>query len=123
MKKMVLTALFAVTSLAVVPAFADDAKGHRPSFPMPAATFQQHVQGRIVKMREHTEKRASTLPADQAKELRAKTEAAIVQMNAEVQKAVADGTVTAEEAKAVRAAAPHGKGGHCEGKDKAGAKT
>lgn len=123
MKKMVLTALFAVTSLSVVPALADDAKGQRPSFPMPAATFREHVQARVVKMRERTEKRASTLTAEQAKELRAKTEAGIAQMNAEVQKAVADGTVTAEEAKAVRAAGPHGKGGHCEGKDKTGAKT
>jgi len=121
MKKLVLSTLFAVASLAALPALADD-KGQgahqRPSFPMPAAAFQQHITQKVTKIREHVEKRATTLPADQAKELRAKTDAAIAQMNAEVQKAVADGTVTADEAKAVRAAGPHhGKGG-CDGHNK-----
>jgi hypothetical protein len=41
-------------------------------------------------------------------------------VNAEVAKAIADGTVTQDEAKAVRAASPRGGhgGGHCDGKDK-----
>lgn len=39
-------------------------------------------------------------------------------MNAEVAKAIADGTVTKEEAEAVRAAGPQrGGGGHCDGKE------
>ncbi len=53
------------------------------------------------------EERASKLPANEAKELRAKFDATAQNINAEVAKAVADGTVTADEAKAVRAASPH----------------
>ena len=98
-------------------AFADEGKG-APSFPIPAAQFKQHVDARIAKAREHMEERASKLPADQAKDLRAKFEAGVVAQNAEVAKAIADGTVTKEEAKAVRAAGPRGGHGSCEGKDK-----
>lgn len=115
-------------TLIAVPAFAAPAqggaasrgeKGEKIAFPVPAATFKQHVDARMAKARAHMEERASKLPADQAKELRAKFEAGAAAMNAEVAKAVADGTVTKEEAQAVRAAGPHrGGGGHCEGKDK-----
>ena len=111
-------------TLIAVPAFAQggaprgDKQGERISFPIPAATFQQHVDARIAKARTHMEERASKLPADQAKELRAKFEASVAAQKAEVAKAVADGTVTKEEAKAVRAAGPHGGRGSCEGKDK-----
>jgi hypothetical protein len=95
-------------------------KGEHIAFPVPAATFKQHVDERMAKARAHMEERASKLPADQAKELRAKFEAGAAAMNAEVAKAIADGTVTKEEAQAVRAAGPqHGRGGHCEGKEKA----
>jgi hypothetical protein len=121
--KMIGAVVIALSCLVAVPAFADG-NGKGPSFPMPAAAFQQHVTARQAKAREHMEKRASQLPADQAKELRAKFEAKIVKVNAEVAKAVADGTVTKEEASAVRAASPHhGKGGgHCDkGKGKSGA--
>jgi len=113
MKKMMLalTACASLTMLAV-PAFADDAK--KPSFPMPAAAYKQHVDAKQAKMREHVEKRLSQLPADEAKEKRAKLDAKLAAMNAEVAKATADGTVTADEAKAVRAAGGHGGG--CEGR-------
>jgi hypothetical protein len=94
-------------------------KGEHLAFPVPAATFKQHVDARMAKARAHMEERASKLPADQAKELRAKFEASAAAMNAEVAKAIADGTVTKEEAQAVRAAGPqHDRGGHCEGKEK-----
>lgn len=111
--------LVGLSCLVAIPAMADEHKA--PSFPMPAATFQQHVTARQTKAREHMEKRASTLPADQAKELRAKFDANLAKQNAEVAKAVADGTVTKEEAQAVRAASGHGGGGHhCDkGKSKA----
>lgn len=116
-KLTIVAAVFA-SALVAVPAFADEAKHQRPSFPMPAAAFQQHVAARQAKAREHMEKRASALPADQAKDLRAKFDAAAAKVNAEVAKAIADGTVTKEEAAAVRAASPRGAkgGGHCDKK-------
>ena len=117
--KFLAIGLALVTLVAAAPAFAGE--HGNVSFPIPAATFKQHVDARIVKAREHMEARASKLPADQAKELRAKFETSVNAMNVEVAKAVADGTVTKEEAQAVRAAGPrggHGGGGHCEGKDK-----
>ena len=98
-------------------AFADEGKG-RPSFPIPAAQFKQHVDARQAKARQHMEERASKLSAADAQAMRATFDAAIARVNAEVAKATADGTVTKEEAHAVRAASPHGAGGHCEGKDK-----
>lgn len=111
--KMMAAVVVALSCLVAVPAFADGNGGGKPSFPMPAATFQQHVQARQAKAREHMERRAATLSADQAKELRAKFDANQAKVNAEVAKAVADGTVTKEEAQAVRAASPHhGRGGH-----------
>lgn len=120
--KMIGAAVIALASLVAIPAFADGDKGNGPSFPMPAASFQQHVAARQTKAREHMEQRASQLPADQAKELRANFEAGIAKVNAEVAKAVADGTVTKDEASAVRAASPRGGhgGGHCD-KGKQGA--
>jgi hypothetical protein len=113
--KMIGAVLVGLSCLIAVPAMADEHKG--ASFPMPAATFQQHVTARQAKAREHMEKKAATLSADQAKELRAKFDANIAKQNAEVAKAVADGTVTKEEAQAVRAASGHGGGHHCD-KDK-----
>lgn len=118
--KMTGAVVVALASFVAVPALADGAHGHKgngPSFPMPAAAFQQHVTARQAKARERMEKRASQLPADQAKDLRAKFDAGVAKVNAEVAKAVADGTVTKEEAAAVRAASPHGVGhggGHCD---------
>jgi len=93
-------------TLVAAPAFADEAKGG-PTFPIPAAQFKQHVDARQAKARQHMEERASKLPANEAQALRAQFDAATAKVNAEVAKAVADGTVTQEEAKAVRAANPH----------------
>jgi hypothetical protein len=113
MRSMIVGTVLALATLIAVPAMAGD-KG--ASFPMPAAAFQQKVTARQAKAREHMEKRASTLPADQAKDLRAKFDAGVVKVNAEVAKATADGTVTKEEAMAVkkvaREAHPHHGGKH-----------
>ncbi len=117
--KMITGVVLAVGTLVAVPAFADPAggKGERPNFPMPAAAFQQRVDAKMAKVRERVEKRASSLPAEEAKAVRAKFAQSLAQVNAEVAKAVADGTVTKEEAAAVRAASPHrGHGGACDKK-------
>ena len=81
------------------------------NFPMPAATFKQKVDARQAKAREHMEKHATKLAAEQAKELRAKFDANVAKVNAEVAKATADGTVTKDEAAAVRKVAREGHGG------------
>src|SRR5689334_6873504 len=109
--------LFAValglSTLVALPAFADEGSG-KPSFPMPAAVFKQHVDARMTKARAHMEERASKLPANEAQALRAKFDADVAKVNAAVANAIADGTVTKEEAQAVRAATPHGGHGHCD---------
>ena len=62
------------------------------------------------------EKHAAKLSADDAKALRAKFDDGEAKINAEVGKATADGTVTKEEAQAVRKVAhevrPHHGGKH-----------
>ena len=80
------------------------------SFPMPAAQFKTKIDARMAKARTHMEERVSKLPADEARVERAKFDQKVRDVNAEVAKAIADGTVTKEEARAVRAVAPHGKG-------------
>jgi hypothetical protein len=117
--KIVATVVLALATLVAVPAFAAPAQGTAPAktqraegdkdkhFPMPAAEFQAKVDARQAKARARMEERAAQLPADEAKELRARFEANIQKVNIEVAKAVADGTVTKEEAKAVRDASPH----------------
>lgn len=121
--KIVAAFVLAIASLVAVPAFAKgEGKGHaKASLPMPAADFKAKVDAKTAKARQHMETKASQLPADRAKELRAKFDAGTVQINAEVAKATADGTVTAEEAKKVREVAksvhPHAKG-HGKGKAK-----
>jgi hypothetical protein len=125
MRNAIVATVLALATLIAVPAFAAPGQGARsqgnePSkaqraegekggkhFPMPAAEFKAKVDARQAKARQHMEERASKLPAGEAKELRAKFEETVQKVNAEVAKAVADGTVTKEEAKAVRAANPH----------------
>lgn len=117
-KKLMFSAVTFMALAAAAPALADDKGGHQKlQFPVPAATYKQHVDARQAKMKEHIEKRIASLPADQQKEARAKMDAKIAAVNAEVAKAIADGTVTKEEAANVRAAGGHaGHGGHCDGK-------
>jgi hypothetical protein len=133
MRSTIVATVLALSTLVAVPAFAAPAQGNTPTksqraegdkdkgnFPMPAAEFQARVDARQAKARKHMEERAAKLPADQAAELRASFEADLQKVNAEVAKAVADGTVTKEEAKAVRAASPHhGKHARHHASDKA----
>lgn len=96
-------------------------KGERASFPMPAPAFKQKVDGRLAKARVRMEKRAAKLGGEEAKDLRAKFDAGAAQVNQEVAKATADGTVTKDEAKRVREAARaivghHGKHARRHGK-------
>jgi hypothetical protein len=119
MRSTILASVLALATLVAAPAFAAPAQGSapaktqradeqgKPHFPMPAAEFQAKVNARQAKARAHMEAKAETLPADQATALRARFDANIQKVNAEVAKAVADGTVTKEEAQAVRAASPH----------------
>ena len=80
-------------------------------FPMPAAEFKAKIDSKIVRARAHMEERAQKLPADQAKALRDKFDAGTAQINAEVAKATADGTVTKDEAKNVFTAMKAMRGG------------
>jgi len=120
MRSTIVATVIALATLVAAPAFAAPAQGSAPAktqraegdkggkhFPMPAAEFKAKVDKRMAKARAHMEERAAKLPANEAKELRAKFDATAQNVNAEVTKAVADGTVTKEEAKAVRAAHPH----------------
>jgi hypothetical protein len=70
-------------------------------FPMKGSDFKAKVDGRLAKARERMEKRVAKLDAEKAKETRAKFDAGAAKVNAEVGKAIADGTVTQEEAKSV----------------------
>ncbi len=121
MRSTIVAALIALSTLVAIPAFAAPAQSDAPAktqrsdadgqkgkhFPMPAAEFKAKVDKRMAKAKKHMEEKAASLPADQAKELRARFDATAQKVNAEVAKAVADGTVTKDEAKAVRAANPH----------------
>jgi hypothetical protein len=118
MRSFIASAVLALATLFVAaPAVAGERAGEKDtkekaSFPMPAAQFKQKVDTRMANAKKHMEERASKLPADQAKELRAKFDAGAAKVNAEVAKATADGTVTKEEAKAVHTVAREAKGGH-----------
>ena len=95
-----------------------DRAAFEAQFPMAGATFQQKTNERAQKAREHMEKRLTEkqVPADKAGEIRAKFAAHQAKVQAKVTEVVADGTVTLDEAKAVRAVAhegrPQHKGGH-----------
>ncbi len=81
-------------------------KGHH-KFPMPAAAFKSKHEARITKARAKLEERIKTksVDAEKAKLMRARFEGSVVRVNQAVAKVVADGTVTKDEAKEVRAAA------------------
>ncbi len=100
MRSLILSSVLALATLVAAPAFAGER--NKASFPMPAATFKAKVDAREARARGHLEERAAKLPADQAKDLRAKFDAASAKIGAEVAKATADGTVTKDEADAVR---------------------
>jgi len=94
------------------------------NFPMTATDFKTKVDTRIAKAREGMEKRAATLPADKARELRAEFDRGVVRVNQEVTRVSADGKVTKEEAKEVRKVAKEahiGRGHHGRGHKQNGA--
>ncbi|MBS2016693.1 MAG: hypothetical protein JST00_27665 [Deltaproteobacteria bacterium] len=135
MRSFVTAIVLTLASLVAVPALAAPSDDSTPAktqradgdkakhaFPMPAAEFKAKVDQRQAKARARMEERAKSLDAAQAKELRDRFNANVAKVNAEVQKAIADGTVTKEEAKAVRqASGHHGKHAH-KGKGKRGPK-
>jgi hypothetical protein len=111
--KLIGAVLALATVFAAAPAMAGERHEHeKASFPMPAATFKARIDARQAKAREHMERRAAKLGAEEAKALRAKFDAGASQIDAEVGKAVADGTVTKEEAQAVRKVVREVRGHH-----------
>ena len=95
-----------------------DRAAFEAQFPMAGATFQQKANERAQKAREHMEKRLTEkqVPADKAGEIRAKFAAHQAKVQAKVTEVVADGTVTLDEAKAVRSVAHEGRPQHKGGK-------
>ncbi len=110
---MIMAAVLALSTVFVAaPAMANEKDKEKVSFPVPSASFKQKIDAKQAKAREHMEKRASKLNAEQAKELRAKFDVGVAKINAEVSKATADGTVTKEEPDAVRKGAKEVHGAH-----------
>ncbi len=114
-------------------AFADDrvdaesgtemAKGDKDrekKFPMKAETFIGKVNERITKMRTRLDKRLDKrgVDEDKQKEVLAKFDASAEQVRAAAKAAGEDGTVTAEEAKAVHELAKELRGKAHKGKNK-----
>ncbi len=95
-------------------AFAGEKDGAgKLTFPVAATTYKQHVEARLEKRKAHLEERITSgkIPADKAAEVRARFAEERAKVSAAVEKAVADGNVTAEEAKEVRqAGGGHGRG-------------
>ena len=111
MRSKIMAAVLALSTLVAVPALAHG-KDDGASYPMAAAAFKQQVDAHQARAREHMEKRAAKLSADEAKEVRAKFDAGVAKINAEVTKATADGTVTKEEAQAIHKVAHELRGHH-----------
>ena len=123
MSRIATFALAAALTVAASPAFAGEGHGRAEhhaeadkKFPMPAAEYQQHVAARQEKARARMEEHIAKekLAEDKANEIRARFAAGIVKINEKVAAVCADGTVTLEEAKEVRAVvkAVHPHHGH-----------
>jgi hypothetical protein len=105
LKTMLLAALaLAVATATTVPAAARE---NPQDFPMPAATFQRHVEKRLqrAKARLENDIREGNLTGAQAKEVRARFDTVAADVELEAQKVSAGGTVTLEGAREVRAVA------------------
>ena len=104
-----LVTLTLATALAV-PAFADG-NHQKASFPMAAAEFNQHVEARLAKHQAKLENtiKEKNIAADKATEMRAKFADRATKVRAAAADAEKDGTVIADEAKAVHIA---GGGNH-----------
>jgi hypothetical protein len=103
------TSLLVVLAVALTAASAAPAMAHEnpENFPMPAATFEQRVDARLERAKARMESHIAEngVPDAKAQQIRARFDSVVQEVRAEVAKAVADGTVTLEEAKAVRAVA------------------
>jgi hypothetical protein len=84
------------------PALAGMQDERDAKFPMTAAEYREHVSRHLEKARARMEEHIGQLPADQAEARRAHFKAAVAQINAKVDEVCADGTVTKDEADAVR---------------------
>jgi hypothetical protein len=94
MRSTIVAVVFAISTLfAAAPAMAQS-----DTYPMPAATFEQLMASRKATAREKMERYASHLSPDEATAYRAKFDAAVAKVDAQVAKATADGTVTKDEA-------------------------
>jgi hypothetical protein len=109
MRTMVALALSVSLFTASLSASAEEAK--RPNFPMPSSEFQTRMAVHVEKARTRLEARIAKnkVDAEEAKVLRARFENAIAKTKLASAKATADGTVTREEAKEVRAVARAGR--------------
>ncbi len=106
----------ALATALAVPAFADGNSGNHPKavFPMPAAEFQQKVDGHLARREAKLEKiiTEKNIPADKANEMRASFNAKATATRTAAAVAEQDGTVTADEAKTVREAGGWHRGHH-----------
>ena len=112
MKRSTIAALLMSISVFTM-AFTASAKGHGDhKFPMPAAEFKAKHDAHAAKGRARMEERikSKNLSAEQAKAMRERFQARAAKVSQVVSKVVADGTVTKDEAKEVRAVAHEGRG-------------
>jgi hypothetical protein len=112
----------ALATALAVPAFADgnDANHPKAVFPMPAAEFQQKVEGHLARRQAKLEKiiTEKNIPADKANEMRTHFNDKAAATRAAAAAAESDGTVTADEAKIVREAGGWHHGHHKDGQQK-----
>jgi len=101
-----MTALSLTLGAGASAAYAHGRDGDKASFPMKADEFQKRIDTRINKMRTHLEERLNEkqVPAEKAKEIRARFDAGAVKVNEATKQATSDGVVTEAEAKTVREA-------------------
>lgn len=78
---------------------------HEKNFPMKAADFKAHAEKRFAKQKEKLEGifAKKNVPEAKRAQIRKDVEAGMATVRAAIDKAAADGTVTADEAKNVRA--------------------
>jgi len=111
--------------LAALPATAlagEKGEHEKMKFPVAAAEFRAKVTARQSRHKERMERflTEKKIPADKAKEIRERAAQTEAKVNAKVSEVIKDGTVTEDEAKAVREIAraghPHHKHDHSEKK-------
>jgi len=98
------------------------AKGDRPQFPMAGDAFVSFVNNRISKRRARIEQRLADADDAERAEVLAKFDEGSAKLLAAAKSAAADGTVTKEEAKAIRAKIRKARKGHKARKGRKGRK-